>query len=178
MTETPTQTPDIRFRSATAKDGAAIWKLVSDAGTLELNSAYFYLVFASDFGDTCLIAEVGTEVVGAVVGYRPPREPDAAFVWQIGVAPSMRGQGLGKTLLKRWLELPAVCGARWMTATISDDNEASRRLFQSAARDLGVGCEVVPHFTEDLFPIDHPAEPIYRIGPLTGCRDEVHADAA
>lgn len=169
---------EVLFRSATPQDGAAIWKLVRDAGTLELNSAYFYLVFASDFGDTCLIAERAGEVVGAVVGYRPPREPDAAFVWQIGVAPVMRGQGLGKTLLKRWLELPAVRGARWMTATISDDNTASRRLFEAAARDIGVGCEVVPHFTEDLFPIDHPAEPIYRIGPLTGLRDEVQPDAA
>ena len=159
---------DILFRSATARDGAAIWQLVRDAGALELNSAYFYLVFAMDFGDTCLIAERDGETVGAVVGYRPPREPEAAFVWQIGVAASQRGRGLGKTLLQRWLELPGVRDARWLTATISDDNEPSKRLFKAVARDLGVGCEVLPHFTEDMFPVDHPAEPLYRIGPLAG----------
>lgn len=159
-------TAGLHFRSAAPQDGEALWQLVRDAGTLELNSAYFYLVFATDFGDTCLIAERDGEVVGGVIGYRPPREPEAAFVWQIGVAPSMRGSGLGKRLLQRWLELPSLADARWLTATISDDNLASRRLFESVAREMGVGCEVLPHFTENLFPVDHPAEPIYRIGPL------------
>ena len=160
------QTDEIRFRSAVPQDGARLWQLVRDAGTLELNSAYFYLIFATDFGETCLVAERDGALVGAVIGYRPPREPDTAFVWQVGVAPALRGQGLGKTLLRQWLKLPALQDARWLTATISDDNEASRRLFESAARELGVGCEVVPHFTADLFPANHPAEPMYRIGPL------------
>lgn len=170
MTKLSNQDVAIQYRSATPQDGAAIWRMIGEAGTLELNSAYFYLVFATDFGDTCLVAESEGKVVGAIVGYRPPREPEAAFVWQIGVAPSMRGRGLGKTMLMRWLELPGVSNARWMTATISDDNEASRRLFESAARELGVGCDVLPHFTEELFPADHPAEPIYRIGPLPESR--------
>ncbi len=157
---------DIHFRSATPQDGRAIWTLGRDAGALELNSAYFYLVFAMDFGDTCLIAERDGIVVGAVVGYRPPREPESAFVWQIGVAASQRGRGLGKTLLRHWLELPGVRDARWLTATISDDNEPSKWLFQAVARDLGVDCKVLPHFTEEMFPVEHPAEPLYRIGPL------------
>ena len=168
MTEAPSTPAGIHFRSAAPQDGAAMWRLVRDAGALELNSAYFYLVFATDFGDTCLVAEHAGEVVGCIVGYRPPREPEAAFVWQIGVAPSMRGQGLGKTMLQRWLELPTLADARWLTATISDDNTASRRLFESAAREFGVRCEANPHFTAELFPIDHPAEPLYRIGPLAG----------
>jgi len=156
----------ITFRSATVRDGAALWRLVREAGTLEANTAYFYLVFASDFGGTCLIAERAGGPVGAVIGYRPPREPEAAFVWQIGVARSERGRGLGKALLRRWLELPAVRDARWLTATVSDDNAPSRRLFAAMARELGVACTVLPHFTEDLFPAGHPAEPLYRIGPL------------
>lgn len=160
------QTSTLCYRSAIPQDGQALWELVRDAGTLELNSAYFYLVFATDFGNTCLVAEQDGEMVGAVIGYRPPREPESAFVWQIGVSPAMRGRGLGKALLRQWLQLPAVRDARWLTATISADNEASRRLFESVARDLGTGCDVQPHFTADLFPAGHPAEPLYRIGPL------------
>lgn len=175
MPDEPPDFTSLQFRPAQAKDGATLWKIVRDAGTLELNSAYFYLVFASDFGDTCLIAERDGQAVGCIIGYRPPRDPEAAFVWQIGVSPEMRGQGLGKTMLRHWLSLPAVREARWLTATISDDNEASRRLFASIARDLGVACEVSPYFTEDLFPQPHPAEPMYRVGPLTARKENAES---
>lgn len=165
MTTNRTET-SLTFRSATLEDGSALWRLIRDAGTLELNSSYFYLVFAADFGDTCLLAEQNGEVVGALIGFRSPRDPESAFVWQIGVAPSMRGQGLAKKMLRAWLELPAVKDARWLTATISEDNIPSTRLFQSVARELGVSCDVQPHFTAESFPDNHPAEPLFRIGPL------------
>lgn len=161
------ETNPITFRSARHGDGAALWSVIRSAGTLEVNSAYFYLLFASDFGDTCLVAEQDNEIVGAVIGYRPPREPDAAFVWQVGIAPSLRGQGLGRKLLEQWLTLPANADARWMTATISADNEASQGLFRGFARRVGVTCEDFEHFTEALFPGEHEAERMFRIGPLT-----------
>tara|TARA_R110002049_G_scaffold81212_3_gene206387 strand:+ start:919 stop:1428 length:510 start_codon:yes stop_codon:yes gene_type:complete len=156
----------LTYRSASPEDGAALWRLVRDAGTLELNSAYFYLVFATDFGETCLIAERDGTTVGAVVGYRPPRDPDAAFVWQVGVAPQMRGKGMGKKLLREWLKLPGVRNAKWMTATITADNVPSQKLFKAVARDLGVDCTDQAHFTENLFPEPHEAERLYRIGPF------------
>lgn len=163
-------TTPIVFRSARPEDGAAIWRLVQATGKLELNSAYFYLVFATDFGDTCLVAERGDTVVGAVVGYHPPRHPDTAFVWQVGVLPEVRGQGLGSRLLEAWLHLPANRRCRWVTATVAEDNAPSRALFARFARTQGVICTVSPHFTPDSFPHEHPAEPLLRIGPFQ--RDE------
>ncbi len=162
-----TQSPQApRFRPAGHGDGAALWRLVRSAGTLEVNSAYFYVLFASDFGDTCLIAEINDAMVGAVIGYRPPARPESAFVWQIGVAPEVQGHGLGRQLLREWLSLPANADARWLTATVAEDNIASGRLFRALARDLGATCEDVPYFTEDLFPHRHPAERLFRVGPL------------
>ncbi len=157
---------DIRFRAAQPHDGAAIWRLVRAAGTLELNSAYFYLLFATDFGDTCLVAEQGGGLVGVVIGYQPPRHPDTAFVWQVGVLPELRGRGLGLRLLQAWLELPANRGCAWVTATVAADNPASQALFRRLARERGVPCEERPHFGPELFPHDHPAEPLFRIGPV------------
>lgn len=161
----PSASP-VNFRSARHGDGAALWQLVKSAGTLELNSAYFYLLFASDFGDTCLVAETGERIVGTVIGYRPPADPASAFVWQIGVAPEMQGQGLGKELLQHWLALPGNSDARWMTATVAENNVASARLFRAFARDNGAACEDVAHFTAELFPHEHPAERLFRIGPF------------
>jgi L-2,4-diaminobutyric acid acetyltransferase len=170
MTDTDPNTsrkdPNLSFRAARPTDGAAIWQLVKATGKLELNSAYFYLVFATDFGDTCLVAEQNGRLVGAVIGYHPPRQPDAAFVWQVGVLPDLRGRGLGRQLLDEWLALPANRGCKWLTATVSPDNTASRALFQGYARQRGVPCTEQPHFEARHFPIEHPAEPLLRIGPL------------
>ncbi|TXL63585.1 diaminobutyrate acetyltransferase [Zeimonas arvi] len=163
--KTATSDP-IRFRPARQTDGAALWRLVKATGQLELNSAYFYLLFASDFGDTCLVAERDGEVVGAVIGYHPPRQADTAFVWQIGVLPALRGQGLGQRLLDRWLALPANRACRWVTATVDEDNRASRALFGGFARRHGAECTVSPLFMPEQFPNPHPAEPLLRIGPI------------
>lgn len=166
MSAVPQTQSALHFRAARRGDGAALWRLVQDAGTLELNSAYFYLLFAEHFGATCLVAEQDGVVVGGVIAYRPPAELDAVFVWQIGVAPAARGQGLGKQLLHELLQLSGCNGVRWLTATVAEDNLASARLFRGFARDRNVACETQTFFSSDLFPEPHTAEPLFRIGPL------------
>jgi L-2,4-diaminobutyric acid acetyltransferase len=163
LVTTANQNSGISFRSAKHGDGAALWQLVRSTAELELNSSYFYLLFATDFGDHCLVAECADQTVGAVIGYRPPREPAAAFVWQIGVAPAMQGQGLGLRMLKEWYALPANCDARFITATVATDNSASDRLFRALAREFGGGYEISEHFIANMFPEPHPSEPLYRI---------------
>lgn len=169
-TGAPASSLSFDFRPARTSDGATLWRLVQAAGTLELNSPYLYLLMATDFGDTCLLARYQGQPAGAVIGYRPPREPEAAFVWQVGVLPAYRGQGLGLQMLEAWHQLPANRDARWITATVDPDNRASRALFGALARRLCAPLAVQPHFTPDLFPVDHPAEPLLRIGPIP--RDE------
>lgn len=166
MSAVPQKQTALRFRAARRGDGAALWQLVKSAGTLELNSAYFYLLFAEHFGATCLIAEQDETVVGGVIAYRPPAEPDAVFVWQIGVAPAARGQGLGKQLLHELLQLPGCAGVRWLTATVAEDNLVSARLFRGFARERNVTCKTQDFFSSALFPEPHSAEPLFRIGPF------------
>lgn len=157
----------IILRTPTASDGAALWQLVKATGELEPNTAYCYLLLATDFADTCLVAEAAGQIVGAVIGYRPPREPDAAFVWQVGVLPDYRGLGLGLRMLTAWRDLPVNRNCRWVTATVADDNPASQSLFQRLAHSAGVECTIKPHFTAELFPVAHPPEPLHRIGPFS-----------
>jgi L-2,4-diaminobutyric acid acetyltransferase len=165
-TGTTASAPFFDFRSVQSSDGATLWRVVQAAGTLELNSSYLYLLMAADFGDTCLLAEHQGQAAGAVIGYRPPREPEAAFVWQVGVLPAHRGQGLGLQMLMAWRQLPGNRDARWVTATVDPGNQASQALIGALARRLQVPLTTQPHFTPDQFPIDHPAEPLLRIGPM------------
>lgn len=156
----------ITFRAPRAEDGLAVWRTVQATGTLETNTAYFYLIFCSDFSQTCLIAESGNEVAGVLIGYHPPEQSETAFCWQVGVLPAWQGKGLGKQILRSWLDLPGNQSVKWVTATVADDNAASDQLFRSFARSLDVPCVVSEHFTADHFPAGHRPEPMYRIGPI------------
>lgn len=149
-----------------------MWRLVQSTGTLELNSPYFYLLWATEFGDTSLIAEADGQPVGLIVGFHPPQQPESAFVWQVGVLPSHRGQGLGLKMLQAWKQLPANAACRWVTATVAPDNRASMALFHSLAKASDTECVSRPHFTADQFPVDHPAEPLLRVGPFPRAKAE------
>ena len=151
-----------------------MWQFVDDHGGLELNTAYAYLVLADHFADTCVVAEDverqsehgDAALAGFVLGYRPPARPDTLFVWQVGVAPSHRGQGLARRMILDLLERNAP-EVRFLESTVTPSNTASRRLFRSIAEHRGTTCDVSAYLTEDLFPQPgHEAEERFRIGPF------------
>jgi L-2,4-diaminobutyric acid acetyltransferase len=156
----------VNLRSPTERDGARVWHLLGRTGGLERNTCYAYVLLFSDFGDTCLVAEQDGELLGFVLAYRPPARRDELFVWQIGVAPEARGTGLGTRLLDAALQQPACAGVMYLTATVSPDNEASRRTFAALARRRGVPFEIEPRFGSALFAQPHLDEEQVRIGPL------------
>lgn len=156
----------VSFRRPRAEDGAAMWRLVKEMGTLELNSAYFYVLFSHDFSKTGVVAETEDgDLAGFVVGHRPPERPDAVFVWQIGVAPWMRRQGLAGRMLEA-LVAQQSGDVRWLEATVSPDNVPSMSLFRAFAATRGVECVESDFFPTELFPGAHEPERLFRIGPV------------
>ena len=147
-------------------DAAAVFQLIGDVGTLERNSCYTYLLLCSHFAETCVVAEQSGSLVGVVLAYRPPTDAESVFVWQIGVHPKARGQGLAKRLLAAVLALPSTDDTVYLTATVSPDNAASLALFRGFARDHGVPCRETAFFDASLFVGEHPDENLLRIGPL------------
>jgi len=156
----------MRIRHPAPEDGAALWRLVKAAGTLELNSPYAYILMATHFADTCLVAEEEGDVIGLVIGYRPPPKPDVVFVWQVAVSSAARGRGLGRRLLQELATSTATDGVSYLEASVTSDNEASRALFRSVSRELGAECRVEPFMDRGLFPEAHEAEELFRIGPF------------
>lgn len=154
------------IRMPTREDGASIWQLIGATGGLEQNSAYAYLLLCTHFRDTCVVVEHDGELVGCVLAYRPPQEPDSVFVWQVGVAPAARGRGLARDMLDAVLKLPACSKVRYLTASVAADNRASRALFAGFARRHGVPLTEQEFLPADCFPKTHAAEPLLKIGPL------------
>lgn len=155
------------LRTPRASDGSKIWALVREVGTLDLNSSYQYIMWSEFFSQSSVIAISDSLIGGFVTGFRPPDEPEALFIWQVGVHPRARGAGLASKMLD-------FC---WSTAdrkpttlltTVSPSNVASRRLFESFARRQQLSLVEEQGFPASLFPEGadaHEAEPLLRLSP-------------
>lgn len=144
-----------------------MWRLARDAGTLDLNSPYYYLTLSNQFSDTCIVARSDNEVVGFVAGFRPPGAPDTLFVWQITVADAQRGRGVARGMLRALMSRLSSDGVRYLEATVTPSNSASRRMFGAFAEAYGAPREESPLYASDLFPSgDHEEERLLRMGPF------------
>lgn len=140
--------------------------MARDSQTLDLNSPYMYLLGASHFAETSVIARLAGRPAGFVFGYRRPDAPDTVFVWQVAVEPAYRGRRLGHGMLAALVDR---LRPRYLEASVTPDNLASSALFSSFARQAGVPLDnrrVL--FDASHFPAGtaHEPEVLYRIGPL------------
>jgi L-2,4-diaminobutyric acid acetyltransferase len=143
-----------------------MWRIARDSETLDLNSPYSYLLWCRDFAGTSVIARDGEEACGFITGYVRPDEVGTLFVWQVAVDRRYRGQGVAGRMLGYLGDKVAAEGRRYLEATVTSDNTASGRMFESFARDRGCVIERRPLFSSEQFPIHHPTEVLLRIGPL------------
>ncbi|MGG1876135.1 MULTISPECIES: diaminobutyrate acetyltransferase [Paenibacillus] len=158
----------IKYRKPSAEDGSRIWKLVQDTGSLDLNSPYCYMLLGHYFNDTCLVAEDRGRMIGFISGFRPPRNPETLFVWQIAVARSHRRRGIAKAMLTELLAQDGCRGVRFIETTVSPSNIASRRLFLGFAEEKSIPSTVTVGYGADMFPEEtpHDDEPLFVIGPF------------
>ena len=163
------ESPFVTFNKPAARDGQKVWKLVKDSGVLDVNSAYSYIMLCDYFADTCLVARADNgELAGFVTAYIPTKRKDTLFVWQIAVSRSYRGYGLGLNMLLEVLEREACREVRYLEATISPSNQASRALFRRLSDQLATKIRVSEGYTAELFPTEgsHEDEELFRIGPF------------
>ncbi|MDT9599096.1 diaminobutyrate acetyltransferase [Sphingosinicella rhizophila] len=157
----------LAFRAPVPEDGPAVSRLIADSPPLDTNSAYCNLLQCTHFPETCVVAECEGRIVGWISGYRPPAMPDQIFVWQVAVDASARGLGLGGRMLDILLARPATSGAKVLTTTITEDNDASWSLFAGLARRLGATLTKAPLFERQAhFAGAHATEWQAMIGPL------------
>lgn len=161
------QAGDLRIGPPVTEDGAAVHDLIAACPPLDGNSLYANLLQCSHFADTCAIAQRNGEAVGWISGYRPPREPEVYFLWQVAVHEDARGEGLPKRLLADILARPALKGVRRLKTTITPGNQASWALFRSIARWLDAPMQDRVFFDRDAhFKGRHASERLVDIGPF------------
>ncbi|MBZ9639827.1 diaminobutyrate acetyltransferase [Streptomyces sp. PSKA30] len=161
---------DLHIDRPAVSDGAAVWRLAKESGTLDLNSSYSYLLWCRDFAATSAVARADDgAAVGFITGYLRPDRPGTLLVWQVAVDAAYRGRGLAARLLDGLTaRVAAEHGLTSVETTITPGNTPSERLFTSYAARHGARVEREVLFETGLFP-DGPHDPevLYRIGPLT-----------
>lgn len=158
---------EIVLRQPTSKDGVAVWDLIAACPPLDQNSVYCNLLQCTDFAETCIIAERDGDVIGWISGYRPPREPQTLFIWQVAVHEKGRGCGLAGRMLQGLMERPACEGVDTMKTTITPDNEGSFALFRSFAKRAGAPFNESDGFDQQAhFKGRHDSERLITIGPM------------
>jgi L-2,4-diaminobutyric acid acetyltransferase len=183
---------DIVVRPPTVADGGALWSLAREAGGLDVNSSYAYLLWCRDFAATSIVAAAtagsgtggsgtaGSGVAGAgsagsgaaealagfVTGYRRPDDPDTLLVWQVAVHPGARGRGVAGRMLDALVDRLRPAGLARVETSVTPGNEASRQMFASFARRHGATIDETVLFGADAFPDAHEPECLLRIGPF------------
>ena len=155
---------DLNF--PTPADGPLLWELAREAGGLDVNSRYAYLLWCRDFADSSVVARSEDRLAGFITGYRRPDSPDTLFVWQVAVGPEFRRRGLASRMLDHLVESSRPAGVRFVEATVTPDNKASLHLFESFAKanDADLTRDVL--FSEHELGSAHGPEVLQRIGPL------------
>lgn len=163
----PIRNQSVQFAVPRTADGADIYRLVRDGGTLELNSAYAYMLVGMHFRETSVVARTPVTLGGFVWAYILPERINTLFVWQIGVAPEHRGCGLASAMLCEVLRRPACRSVTHLEATVTPSNQASMGLFRGLGKRLGANVVIGRGLETDLFPEPaHEAEMLIRIGPF------------
>ncbi|MBB4136004.1 diaminobutyrate acetyltransferase [Gordonia humi] len=157
----------VAYRRPRATDGLRMWEIARDSQVLDVNSSYAYVLWAAEFTDTSIIAEVDGRPVGFVTGYRRPHADDALMVWQVAVDADQRGKAIAGTMLCELFKRCAPSGVTAIHTTISPDNAASQRLFAGAARSLGLDFTRESFFEAELFGDSHEPEDLYRLEPMS-----------
>jgi len=142
--------------------------LVRQCPPLDTNSRYLYLLQCHHHGDTCAAVRNGSgKLVGMLTGYIPPNQPDVLFVWQMAVHPDGRGQALARRMIEDVLQRDVCRDVKYVEATVTPSNKASRGVFESLAKHHETEIKVQPLFaTEHFGGGDHEPEQLLRVGPL------------
>jgi predicted GNAT superfamily acetyltransferase len=113
------------LRGARLEDHARIIAVVDDWWGGRRMAALLPSLFLEHFAGTSLVAEDDGELAGFLVGFDSPDHPGEAYVHFVGVSPTQRGTGLGRTLHDTFADAARTRGIATVRCVTSTQNTAS-----------------------------------------------------
>jgi L-2,4-diaminobutyric acid acetyltransferase len=132
------------IRNIEPSDADILQTFVSKCPPLDPHTLFTYWVLAR-YQPTYGFAaqDLNGEVIGLLTAIASSNNDETVYVWQIGVAPAVRGNGLAQDLLHE-LNMAALQNRRrLLEVSIDSHNQESYRLFHAFARAQSAALEVV-----------------------------------
>jgi len=117
------------IRSAEPEDHGRVVAVVDEWWGGRAMAAMLPKLFFVHFRDTSFVAEEDGQLAGFLCGFRSQTFPDEAYIHFVGVDPSRRGSGLGRTLYERFFD--AVASRTTVRAVTSPANGGSVAFHQA-----------------------------------------------
>ena len=121
------------LRKINGSDCATMRYLAQKCTPLDVHTQYTYWVNATFFDKCSFILESDGEPAGYIMTVE---NPETLFIWQIGILPEHRGNGLSYQLISACMDYAASAGKN-VKVTIAEENIASYRSFLSACEKKG-----------------------------------------
>jgi ribosomal protein S18 acetylase RimI-like enzyme len=126
----------IRFRSVTGDDFEAVGAVFDEWWGGRPLRRLLLRPFFDHFGDTSLIAERDGDMVGFLIGFVSSARPGEAYIHLVGVAPSCRGNGVGRELYQRFFAIVRARGCETVHAITAPSNRGSIAFHRSMGFEL------------------------------------------
>lgn len=123
---------DIHIEHVTPDEYNLMSDLARRCKPLDLHTDYTYWVLLSYFNDVCFVAYLQDKPIGFVSGITREK---TGFIWQIGVLPEFRNQGVASLLLYNIFQRFDKIGINTVEVTIDSSNDTSFSVFQKYCKE-------------------------------------------
>lgn len=144
-------------------DAVPIHNLATRLSPLTPYRPSIYRDLFRNFGDSCFVAIANGEDVGFIASHPTTTPPKEWFIWQVGILPDHRGEGLVDTLQDRVLEVARKSSAIAITTVIEADNSSGFGAFSRMAKRIGSTMNQIDSFSLSADVANSNPEIVYRI---------------
>ncbi len=96
-------------RNTEEEDFVEIADLAENCSPMETERNSIYHIFTKFFKSTSLVAELESkELAGFLLGFISQENPEEAYLHLLCVDPKIRGKGIGKALVEKFMEIAAL----------------------------------------------------------------------
>jgi L-2,4-diaminobutyric acid acetyltransferase len=118
------------IRKTTQEDFISVHRFTAGCPPMENYPEHVYKIILRYFGDYCFIAEENRQIIGFAMGIVTQSFPGTFFLWEIGVASSYRGLGIGGNLVREVENELRKLEFKRIEVTIDPFNLPSQKLFE------------------------------------------------
>ncbi|CUK15858.1 L-2,4-diaminobutyric acid acetyltransferase [Shimia thalassica] len=140
------------LRSPRPEDGERVALLAKDDRKQVFGELLGELSDFEQFMNTSIVAEVEGEVVGAVLAYVPPYDPETLNILHVVIHENEENKGLGSLMLGQLMRREVCAGITRVETTISASDEVTWALFRRFAQWQRRRLDIKPFFTQALQP--------------------------